>query len=74
MIEWLKGQGFFVVFKEDDMTQDVPPPIIIDDNHFVWVWDGEKVRPEADIPGGYYADTWEEALEQLVAGGYIEKC
>ena len=50
---------------------------IIDDNDYVWHYDGERVYiPELDDEcpdNGYYCDTWKEAIEILIDGMYLTK-
>lgn len=57
---------------------------VIDDNGLHWEWDGTRIfciEAEEEInemgedssQNGYAANTWVEALQQLIDGGYIER-
>lgn len=50
---------------------------IIDDEGYEWRWSRAQKRvymvEAEDTPqNGYYANSWENALRELVRGGYIE--
>ena len=51
---------------------------IIDDNDFIWNFDGSRVyyedaeeEFEDESENGYYCSTWKEAIEILIDGGYL---